>query len=104
MTPPLSREERINLPNTLLLDPETNKAAAYNGIHRKITFQASRELVRYALAKQYKDAAWDPKQHHGGEWHPLPPWATAEVLGRCRLYWLRSGRETDAELRDMPHS
>jgi hypothetical protein len=104
MTKPLSREERINLPNTLLLDPVTKNAAAYNGIHRRITFQASPELVAFGLAKQYKEAPWNPALHTGGEWHPLPPWATAEVLKQCKLYWLRSGRETDAELRDMPHS
>jgi hypothetical protein len=96
--------EKIDLPNTLLMDPVTQMAAAYNGTHRKITFQASPELVRYALAKQYKEAKWDPGKRHGVDRHPLPPWATEEVLARCKLYWLRSGSETDAQLREMPHS
>jgi hypothetical protein len=104
MTKRLSRMEKIELPNTLLLDPVTKMAAAYNGIHRKITFQASPALVSYALAKQYKEAKWDPGRRCGGNWHPLPPWATEEVLARCKLYWLRNGSETDAQLREMPHS
>lgn len=93
----------INLPNTLLLDPVTKMAAAYNGIHRRITFQASPELVAFALTRDYKQAPWNPALHTGGEWHPLPPWATQEVLKRCVLYWLRSGRETEAELMAMPN-
>jgi hypothetical protein len=99
----ISRDEMLNLPNTLLLDPATGRGAAYNGIHRLITNHASNALVRYALAKGYKSAPWDEsKQDTTGMWHPLPPWATAEVLARCVLYWLRSGRESAKELREMP--
>jgi hypothetical protein len=99
----ISRDEVLNLPNTLLLDPATGRAAAYNATHRLITNNASTALVRYAIAKGYKSAQWDEeKQDKTGMWHPLPPWAAPEVLQRCVLYWLRRGNETASELHEMP--
>lgn len=103
MTTPLTRNQRINLPNTLLLDPATGQAAAYNGIHRLITGNASAALVAYAQAKGYKSEKWDEEQYKPeGQWHAMPDWANAQVRARCTLYWLRTGRETDEELRAMP--
>lgn len=98
----LTRAQVIDLPNTLLLDPQTGNAAAYNSAHRKITFQASPELVDYALSQDGKHAAWNPTAHTRPEWHPLPPWATEDVLKRCVLYWLRSTPMTDEQLIAMP--
>lgn len=103
MTTPLTRDERINLPNTLLLDPTTGQAAAYNGIHRLITGHASAALVAYAKAKGYKEAAWDESQYTpGGRWYDMPEWANKEVRARSTLYWVRSGTETEDELRSIP--
>ena len=102
-TPLLTREQRIDLPNTLLLDPATGQAAAYNGIHRLITGNASAALVTYAKAKGYKEAVWDESQYDpDGRWYEMPDWASKEVRARSTLIWVRSGNETDAELRAIP--
>lgn len=78
-------------------------AAAYSGNHRLITGQASARLVAYAKAKGYKEMAWDESQYRpGGDWYAMPTWATAEVRRRCVLYWVRSGLESQAELREIP--
>ena len=99
----LTREQRIHLPNTLLLDPVTGQAAAYNGIHRLITGNASATLVAHAQAKGHKHAPWDESQYNPqGQWYAMPAWASADVRARCTLYWVRSGTETDDELRAMP--
>lgn len=103
MTTPLTREQRINLPNTLLLDPATGRAAAYNAIHRLITGHASAALVAYAQANGYKQEPWDESQYTpGGRWYEMPEWASTQVRARSTLYWVRSGSETDAELRAIP--
>lgn len=106
MTTPLTtltREQRINLPNTLLLDPVTGQAAAYNGIHRLITGNASAALVAYAKAKGHQQAPWDESQYKPErKWYAMPEWANAQVRARSTLYWVRSGTETDEELRAIP--
>lgn len=105
MKTPLTREQRINLPNTLLLDPATGQAAAYNAIHRLITGNASAALVTYAKAKGYKQAPWDESQYSpDGRWYEMPEWANEEVRARSTLIWLRSGNETDDELRAIPQA
>ena len=103
MKTPLTREQRINLPNTLLLDPSTGRAAAYNGIHRLITGSASPALVAYAKAKGHKEEPWDEAQYTpGGRWYEMPDWASADVRARSTLLWVRSGTETDEELQQLP--
>lgn len=103
MNEPLSREERINLPNTLLFDPHTGRAAAYNGIHRLITGAATPALVAYARAKGYREEMWNEVLYTPGtDWYAMPPWATNAARSQCTLYWLRSGEETDEELRAIP--
>ncbi|MBP8140399.1 MAG: hypothetical protein KAY02_00395 [Acidovorax sp.] len=100
---PLTRQQRINLPNTLLLDPATGQAAAYNGIHRLITAHASAALVAYAKAKGYKETAWDESQYDPeGRWYEMPEWANKEVRAGSTLLWVRSGQETEAQLRAIP--
>ncbi len=105
MKTPLTREQRIDLPNTLLLDPATGQAAAYNGIHRLITGSASAALVAYAKAKGYKEVAWDESQYDpDGRWYEMPKWASKEVRARSTLVWVRSGTETEEELRSIPRA
>ncbi len=100
---PLTQTEIINLPNTLLLDPSTGQAAAYDAIHRLIPGHASADLVAYAQAKGYKEAAWDESQYKPeGRWYEMPDWASADVRARSTLLWVRSGKETDEELRAIP--
>ena len=87
----------------MLLDPQTRRAAAYNGTHRLITEEASAALIDYALRPGHQTVAYDEaKQDPSGRWRPLPAWATPEVRQRLALIWVRSGRETDEELRAMP--
>ena len=105
MSQPMSSDELLNLPNTLLLDPVTQRAAAYNGLHRLITETASKALIDFALKKAYQDAPWDPSKHDlKGDWNPLPGWLQGEVMHRCVLYWLKSGDESDDDLRKIPKS
>lgn len=105
MKTPLTRDQRIDLPNTLLLDPTTGQAAAYNGIHRLITGSASAALVAYAKAKGYKEDAWDERKYDpGSRWYEMPDWANKEVRARSTLLWVRSGRETEEELRAIPQT
>ena len=46
----ISPTPKAQLPYTLLLDPETGRAAAYNSTNQLITATASKELVAFALA------------------------------------------------------
>lgn len=105
MNTPLTREQVINLPNTLLLDPATGQAAAFDGVHRLITGDASQALMAYAKVKGYKESKWDESQHKpGGRWYQMPDWASKEVRERSTLYWVRSGKETEEELRAIPQA
>lgn len=86
-----------------MLDPETDRAAAYNGIHRLIDARASARLVAWAKENFVKKQRWNPALHDPtSKWHRLPSWATPEVLERCELLWVRSGGESDAELLARP--
>ena len=96
-------KQRIDLPTTVLLDPVSGQAAAYNSIHRLITGHASAALVAYAKTKGHKQAPWDEKQYNPeGQWYAMPDWASAQVRARCTLIWVRSGTETAQQLRAIP--
>jgi len=93
----------MKLPLSVLLDPVTGRAAAYNATHRTVTFDASAELIAYAKAKGYREVPYDEtKQDASGIWRPLPPWATPDIRARLVLIWTRRGDESDEELRRMP--
>lgn len=76
--------------HSLLLDPETGRAAAYTTNHRLVVGDASKKLVAYALAHTAKEVAFDPVEHAKGapDWYPLPEWATQEVQRRMKLVWI----------------
>ena len=93
-----------NVVNTVLLDPLTGRAAAYNSRHRLMTDLASPELVGWAKEVAWRRAKWDQAKGPSGDWHKLPAWATPLVLQRCELLWVRTGAETPAELRSRPSS
>jgi hypothetical protein len=103
MDPLLPEDSLLQWPNTVLMDPQTKQAAAYNALHHLITENASPELIHFTLTRAYQDAPWDPSKHDlHGDWNPLPSWMTGEVIHRCVLYWLRNGDESDDELRKIP--
>lgn len=87
----LSYLEKSKLPYSLLLDPQTNRAAAYTNNHRTITEVASLELVEYACAHVANSAPFDIRAHADGlpNWRPLPAWATLDVQKRLVLIWIR---------------
>ena len=87
----LSYSDRAKLPYALLLDPQTNRAAAYSNNHRTITTDATPKLIAFALANAEKTAAFDAQAHADGlpDWRPLPPWATPDVQTRLLLIWVR---------------
>lgn len=99
----MSSREKDALPYSLLLDPLTNRAAAYGNTHRLITPLASEELMKFAKSNASKTAAWDESAHDKtGMWRPLPDWATDEVRARCVLVWIRRGNAPDAYWRTIP--
>lgn len=100
----LSGEEFTALPLTVLIHSETGQAAAYDGIHRLITGDASQALKTFAKAKRYKEARWDESMWaNNGRWYAMPEWLQDPATrARCTLYWVRSGTESDAELLNMP--
>ncbi|MDD0808832.1 hypothetical protein PSQ20_00645 [Curvibacter sp. RS43] len=103
MPRPLTSDEMLSLPNTVLYDPVAKRGAAYNGLHKLITESASSKLLEFALKKAYQDAPWDPTTHDPeGDWTPLPSWMVGEVQHRCVLYWLKSGDESDEDLLKIP--
>jgi len=87
----LSYTENAKLPYSLLLDPQTNRAAAYTNNHRTITAEASPKLIAFALANAVKTAPFDAQAHADGlpQWRPLPLWATPDVQARLVLVWIR---------------
>ena len=93
----------MKLPYTVLLDPVTGKGAAYTSTHRLITENASRKLVEFAQARHVQKAPWSPKEHRPeSAKHPLPAWATPEVLSRVELLWVRTDGSDDLHLRALP--
>ncbi|MFZ3141166.1 hypothetical protein [Polaromonas sp.] len=101
----LSYVEKLSLPHSVLLDPETQRAAAYTGNHRLITETATPALVQYAQNPEWKVQKFDARQHAQGlpEWRPLPAWATPDVQARLLLVHLRPhGVQSDAEWQTIP--
>ncbi|MFC7408739.1 hypothetical protein [Hydrogenophaga atypica] len=99
----MTSAEKFKLPYTLLLDPETGRAAAYSQNHRLLTETASDKLVAWARANHVKQAVWDAAMHDpSSQHHPLPSWATPAVLARCVLLWVREGGQPDDWLRQIP--
>lgn len=91
--------EKSKLPYSLLLDPVTNRAAAYTNNHQPIVEEASKALVEYAAAHVANSAPFDKRAHADGSprWRPLPAWATPDVLDRCVIVWIKrpSGEDPD---------
>ena len=81
---------RAQVPYTLLLDPETGRAAAYNSTNQLITELASKELVAFALANARQDLPFDVVGHAATPTRrPPPSWATVDVQERMRLIWIQ---------------
>lgn len=99
----MSYLEKSKLPYSLLLDPVTDRAAAYTNNHRLITPLASAELVAFAKTHPSKQTAWDEsKRDLSGQWRPLPDWATDEVRARCVLLWIERGNASDEYFASIP--
>jgi hypothetical protein len=99
----MSSVEKSKLPYSLLLDPLTNRAAAYTNTHGLITPDASAQLVAFALANQSRQVPWDESLHDtAGRWRPLPAWATVDVRKRCVLVWIKRGHASDAYFASIP--
>lgn len=99
----MSGIEKSKLPFSLLLDPETGRAAAYTNNHRLITPVASEKLVAFAKANQNQQQAWNESMYDpDGRWRPMPDWATPEVRARCVLIWIKRGTEPDSYWRSIP--
>ncbi len=93
--------DKAKLPYSLLLDPVSNRAAAYTNNHRLITADASQELIAFALKNEVHRAPWD-ESRYDPVWRPAPDWATAEVRARCVVIWIKRGHETDAYFESIP--
>ncbi|KEH11417.1 hypothetical protein GY15_28635 [Delftia sp. 670] len=103
MSFPLKKKQE--LPYSLLLDPDTNRAAAYTFNHRLITENASQTLVRFALENTAQEAAFDQSKHDPkSEWRPLPGWASDDLLDRLKLVWIKrpDGEAPDEEWQAIP--
>lgn len=102
----LSYLEKSKLPYSLLLDPETQRAAAYTNNHRLVVELASKKLIEFALANTERTASFDTELHAAGapEWRPLPSWMDAAVQERLLLVWIRrpDGDSPDEEWRAIP--
>lgn len=86
----LSKAAKAQLPYTLLLDPETGNAAAYNATNQLITAHASKELIAFAMANVKQDLAFDVEGHAATPTRrPPPAWATADIQPRLRLIWIQ---------------
>ena len=83
--------DKSKLPYSLLLDPQTQRAAAYTNTHLTITEEASKTLLDYAKAHTAKSAPFDAREHAAGmpNRRPLPAWATPEVQERLVLIWIK---------------
>lgn len=87
--PALSKADKARLPYTLLLDPETGKAAAYNATNQLITANASPELIAFVQANVKQDVPFDVEGHAATPTRrPPPAWATPEIQARMRLIWI----------------
>lgn len=103
----ISITEKSKLPYSLLIDPQSKRAAAYTNNHRLITELASEELVQFALANTAHEAAFDREAHQpDSEWRPLPAWATDDLLDRLKIVWIKrpDGESPDADWLAIPKS
>ena len=100
----LTRDQVSALPLILLFDPQEDRAAAYDAANVRITDHASAELIRYALQKKFRQAAYDPERvkRNPPDWRSLPVWATPAIQKRLQVIWVRSGFETEGELKNIP--
>lgn len=99
----LSGFEKSKLPYSLLLDPVTDRAAAYTNNHRLITPLASAKLVTFAKEHQCMQVPWDESRRDPhGLWRPLPEWADDGVRARCVLVWIERGHASDDYWRSIP--
>lgn len=94
--------EKAKWPYVLLLDPTTNRAAAYSNTHELMTPVASAELVAFAFAHEASRAPWDESINKLPTGRELPDWATPEVRSRCVLLWIQRGGQSDDWYRSMP--
>lgn len=86
----LSKAAKAQLPYTLLLDPETGKAAAYSATNQLITADASKALIAFALANVKQDLPFDVAGHAATPTRrPPPAWATPDIQARMRLIWIQ---------------
>lgn len=98
----MSYFEKSKLPFELLLDPETDRAAAYTSNHRLITPDASKKLIAFAKANQ-EQQPWDESRYDpDGRWRPMPDWATPDVRARCVLLWIKRGDAPPEYWRSIP--
>lgn len=99
----MSHFEKSKLPYSLLLDPLTDRAAAYTNNHELITPLASAKLVAFAKANTEQQAAWDESLHHPAWLHrSMPEWATPEMRARCVLVWIKRGAASDEYYASIP--
>lgn len=95
--------EKGKKPAVLLLDPLTDRAAAYTNNHRLIAPLASAKLVAFAKANAHQQTLWDESMN-GNPRRPreVPDWATAEVRSRCVLLWIARGGASDEYFASIP--
>ena len=99
----LTFKEKSQIPVELLLDPQTQRAVAYNNNHRLVTELASAELIADIQARAHSTEPWDESLWNPkGEWRPMPSWATKEVRARCVLVRADPDWHDDEALRAIP--
>lgn len=87
----------------MLLDPQTQRAAAYSDNHRLLVEQASSALIAHLQANAHSSEPWDEsKWKPDGEWRPMPAWATQEVRARCLLVRADPDWHDEDALRAIP--
>ncbi len=98
--------DKSKLPYSLLLDPQTQRAAAYTNDHHTITEDASPALIDYARSHAHNTAPFDKDAHASGlpRRRPLPAWATPDVQQRLVLIWIQrpTGDDPDEAWRAIP--
>ena len=102
---PLTKADKAQYPYTLLLDPETGRAAAYNATNQLITADASAALIAYAQANVKQDLPFDVEGHAATPTRrPPPAWATADIQPRLRLIWIQRPHQDayDEEWLEIP--
>lgn len=96
---------KAGLPFTLLLDPETGRAAAYTFSHRLITDSASEKLVQFVLENVSQEKPFSRAEHEvQAHRRPLPAWVTEDIQDRLRLIWIKrpDGESPDADWLAIP--